>query len=127
MNGTARDRLQGLATLLVWAALTTYAVSFALMNEGAGDVDLKFWFGGGSEPRKAVVTVLVAFLAGFIVTAVLTGISALRRSGDERALRRRIASLEQELSRLRNLPIEEDLHAPPEPEPEPAGSEPEGS
>ena len=59
---------------------------------------------------------IFGFLTGFVVTALLTAVAALRRSADVRALRRRLTVLEGELARLRNLPLEEDLHSPPEPE-----------
>ena len=123
MNSNATNRLQQLANLLIWAVVATYAVSFVWLNRDSGEVGLTFWWGVEPRPRPAVLVVLAGFLGGLLVTAALTLVGALRRVTDQRALRRRIAGLEAELQRLRNLPLEEDLHAPPEPEPE---AEPQG-
>jgi uncharacterized integral membrane protein len=117
MKDSSRDRLQGPAVLLVWAAVTTCAVGFVYLNGGAGKVALSFW--PGWEPRALPVVLVVfgGFLAGFLTAVVLATVTVLRRGAEHRALRRRISSLEQELQRLRNLPIEEDLHAPLEADP----------
>ena len=123
MKPNASDRLQGLLTVVVWAMVTAYAVAFVWLNRASEDVGLTFWWGVEPRPRSAVLVVRAGFLVGFLVTALLAAVGALRRGAEERLLRRRIRSLEQELQRLRNLPIEEDLHSPPEPDPEPVDTE----
>lgn len=117
MKETRRDRLQGPAALLAWAAVTTFAVGFVYLNGEAGSVSLKLWPGLDARPLPVVLVVFGGFLAGFLTAVVLATVTVLKRGAEHRAQRRRIVTLEQELQRLRNLPIEEDLHAPPEAEP----------
>ena len=50
------------------------------------------------------------------VAALLTAVATMQRAVRIREGLRRVAGLEQELARLRNLPLEEDLHVPPEAE-----------
>lgn len=117
MSPSGPSRLQSLSTWFIWAGLTSCAVLFAWLNAGAGEAMLRFWPGLDPHPFPLVLVVFGSFLSGFLLTAVLMSVSSLRGGADQRALRRRITGLEQELQRLRNLPIEEDLHAPPESEP----------
>ena len=124
MNGTnAPEALQKLANILVWALVAVYAVGFVWLNWKSGEVALTFWWGREPQPRPAVLMILIGFLCGLLVTYLLSTIGGLRRGAEQRALQRRISGLEAELKRLRNLPIEEDLHAPPAAEPEPAADE----
>jgi len=117
MKDSGRDRLQFYAVMLVYATMTTGAVGFVYLNGGAGRVPLSLWPGVEARPLPVVLVVFGGFLAGFLTAVLLATVTVLRRGSEQRALRRRIASLETELQRLRNLPIEEDLHAPPEAEP----------
>lgn len=102
-----------------WAVrgiVLAYFVAFIAWNFDAPGVPLKLWFGGEPSPRPAVFVVAASFVVGFLLAAFLAWVGWLARAAELRRSRRRVTELESELSRLRNLPIEEDLVAPPAPE-----------
>lgn len=61
-----------------------------------------------SIPLPFGVIVLAAFTAGCLLTMVYFAVDKFRSSSKLKECRTRMASLEQELNSLRNLPISED-------------------
>ena len=61
-----------------------------------------------SIPLPFGVIVLAAFTAGCLLTIVYFAVDKFRSASKLRECRTRMASLEQELNSLRNMPIQED-------------------
>ena len=61
-----------------------------------------------SIPLPFGVIVLAAFTAGCLLTIVYLAVDKFRSASRLRECRTRMASLEQELNSLRNMPIQED-------------------
>ena len=98
---------------IVRYAVLAYGIAFVYWNADSESVPLVFWPSVQAGSVPVVLVVAGSFLAGFVVAALLTAFSVVRRAGELRRSRRRITELEQELARMRNLPIDDDLHAPP--------------
>ncbi|MEM7249026.1 MAG: LapA family protein [Acidobacteriota bacterium] len=99
--------------LAILFVVASYFALFLYWNSNAASVSLSPWH-GLEVSLPAVLVVAIGFLVGFAVAALLATVGSLARSGEIRAARRRAADLEAELSRLRNLPLDEDLHRPAE-------------
>jgi uncharacterized integral membrane protein len=78
-------------------------VGFALSNEAVVEVSFLRWRLREGAPLWVVAG--AAALAGFMARSALSLVGDLRRWRERRALRRRVAALEQEVVRLRNLPL----------------------
>ena len=61
-----------------------------------------------SIPLPFAVLILTAFVAGALMTLIYFAIDKFRTSAKLKECRTRMASLEQELNSLRNMPISED-------------------
>jgi uncharacterized integral membrane protein len=90
-------------TLALGLAVGGALVGFALSNEAIVEVSFLRWRLREGAPLWAVA--VAAALAGFVARSALSLVGDLRRWRERRALRRRVAALEQEVVRLRNLPL----------------------
>jgi hypothetical protein len=107
-------RLKTTVQWILFAALVAYFASLAIANLDQR-VALRPWPWSRGEPVEApaFVVLAIAFAVGWLSVWVIERLDALQRGIELRRCRRRIASLESEIARLRNLPLDEDLGAPP--------------
>lgn len=63
-----------------------------------------------SIPLPFGVLILAAFVAGSLLTMVYFAVDKVRSGSKLKECKTRMASLEQELNSLRNMPISEDQH-----------------
>lgn len=100
--------------VLVFGALLAYFLTWAFPQRDV-TVTLNPWLLGSREPLPVPVYVPVALacLLGALAVWAIERVESLRQRLELRRRRQRITSLEAEVTRLRNLPLEEDLAAPP--------------
>ncbi|MEF8792713.1 LapA family protein [Thiohalorhabdus sp.] len=94
--------LSGILFLLVFLI----GVSFALQNPQ--EVAIKYYFGLEWGPFPVSLIIIGVFLVGAIVGGVVASLPLLARYRENRRLRRRMEEMEQELSRLRKLPLKDE-------------------
>ncbi len=89
--------------LLAGALIGGYLLLFALENAHPVTIDLVV-----ARFEVAIYAVAaVAFLAGFAVASLVFGASWLRSRAERRRLKQHAATLEEEVQRLRNAPLED--------------------
>jgi uncharacterized integral membrane protein len=99
---------------LTWLIVVIATVLFLFFNMKAGSVRLHLWPDGEGAEFPVVLVIGTAFILGFLASLPLMLVGLVRRTAEQRHLRRRTEELEREVSRLRNLPLDGDLHALPE-------------
>ena len=107
-------RLKRAVQWILFAALVAYFASLAIANLDQR-VALRPWPWSQGEPVEmpAFVALAIAFAVGWLSVWVIERLDALQRAVELRRCQRRVAALEDEVARLRNLPLDEDLGAPP--------------
>ena len=108
MDQPTGARFQRSLELAIYLIVAAYFVSFAFWN-AASETTLKLWFSSGPSTVPTFYVALAAFLVGFLLAALLGALGTLRHSADLRRCRREMTALEEEVARLRNLPIDDDL------------------
>lgn len=94
--------------LFVFSILFFSQNSDSLLQELQLVLDIPYVATLHSIPLPFGVIVLTAFTAGCLLTIVYFAVDKFRSASKLRECRTRMASLEQELNSLRNMPIEED-------------------
>ncbi|HKJ71128.1 MAG TPA: LapA family protein [Gammaproteobacteria bacterium] len=81
-------------------------VSFALKNPQG--VAIQYYFGLEWGPFPVSLVIIVVFLFGVLAGGVVASLPLLVRYREARRLRRRMEEMEQELTRLRKLPLKDE-------------------
>lgn len=97
-----RRILTGVALLLVFLL----GLSFAVQN--MENVHLQYYFGLEWGPVPISLVVVVVFVLGVVAGGLASGLAVFSRQREIRRLRRKQQELEQELGRLRKLPLRDD-------------------
>lgn len=82
-------------------------VSFSLANQGK-EIAVQYYFGVDVGPYPLSLVLIVVFLGGALIGGILGGLPLLHRRREARRLRKRMEDMEQELSRLRQLPLRDE-------------------
>ena len=93
---------------LVWLVLMISLIGFMFLNSGER-VAAVHMPGTTYAQVPLFLVIFVAFVAGMLVAFVLTFVHYLKGQAVSRRLSQQVKDLKQELSALRNLPLE-DLH-----------------
>ncbi len=99
-------RIPTILGLVVGVLVGAYLVAFALFNRDVVLVDLSP-FPTLELPIYGVAALGV--LGGAIVMGVVTLLSVIRSARLRKGMRQRIGSLSEEVNRLRNLPLQDDV------------------
>jgi putative membrane protein len=83
-----------------------FGLSFAVQNMES--VHLRYYFGLEWGPVPVSLVVVVVFVLGVLVGGLAAGLAVLSRQREVRRLRRKQEELEQELGRLRKLPLRDE-------------------
>lgn len=97
-----------LLALFVFAILFFNQNNDVLLQELTLILDIPYVVTLHSIPLPFMVIVLAAFMAGSVMTLVYFAVDKFRSASKLKECRTRMASLEQELNSLRNMPISED-------------------
>ena len=81
-------------------------VSFALRNQQ--EVVIKYYFGLDWGPVPVSLVIIVVFLIGILIGGLVASLPLLARQREVRRIRRRMAEMEEELTRLRKLPLRDE-------------------
>ena len=81
-------------------------VSFALRNPA--EVTIQYYFGLEWGPFPLSLVIIVVFLVGVLLGGVVASLAVLARRRETRRVRRRMEEMEQELTRLRKLPLKDE-------------------
>ena len=81
-------------------------VSFALQNPQ--EVAIKYYFGLEWGPFPVSLVIIVVFLLGVLAGGLVASLPMLVRHRESRRIRRRMEEMEQELTRLRKLPLKDE-------------------
>lgn len=81
-------------------------VSFALKNPQ--DVVIQYYFGLEWGPFPVSLIIIVVFLLGVLAGGLVASFPLLGRHQETRRIRRRMEEMEQELTRLRKLPLKDE-------------------
>ncbi len=81
-------------------------VSFALRNPSK--VTIEYYFGLEWGPFPLSLVIIVVFLLGVLLGGVVASLPVLARRQETRRIRRRMEDMEQELTRLRKLPLKDE-------------------
>jgi putative membrane protein len=81
-------------------------VSFALQNPQ--DVAIKYYFGLEWGPFPVSLVIIVVFLLGVLAGGLVASFPLVLRHRESRRLRRRMEEMDQELTRLRKLPLKDE-------------------
>lgn len=93
--------VQSLLTFVLYVGAAVYFALFAGWNADTL-VTLRLWGGASPVTHAVFYPVLTAFVAGFLLAAFLSSISALRRLAEIRRSKKQVAALQEELARLRS-------------------------
>jgi len=91
---------------ILFVVVFVLGVSFALKNPQ--EVAIQYYFGLEWGPLPVSLIVIVVFLVGILVGGLVACLPILARQRELRRVRRRMAEMEEELSRLRRLPLRDE-------------------
>ncbi len=98
--------------VLVVILLIVFGITFFIQNSelftASISVRFQLWeWGGRSEPLPFYLLLLLAFLVGALITFLYLLADKIKLHRELKSKKNRVASLEQELSSLRNMSLEE--------------------
>ncbi|MFA9462344.1 lipopolysaccharide assembly protein LapA domain-containing protein [Thiohalorhabdus sp. Cl-TMA] len=91
---------------LLFLVVFLIGVSFALKNPQG--VQIHYYFGIDLGPFPVSLVVIVVLLMGVLLGGLVASFPLMSRHREVRRIRRRMEDMEQELGRLRKLPLKDE-------------------
>ncbi|MEJ2604784.1 MAG: LapA family protein [Gammaproteobacteria bacterium] len=95
--------LRKIATILFVATLLVAIIVFTWLNTERVTLDLAFT----TVETQIAVAFTITFALGWLVGLISTGFYALRSAAERRRLRKSLEAAEEEVSKLRSLPLQD--------------------
>ena len=92
-------------SILLFLVVFLIGVSFALKNPT--QVEIHYYFGLAWGPFPLSLVLIAVFLVGVLLGGLVGSLPLFMKRRENRRVRRRMEEMEQELSRLRKLPLKD--------------------
>ena len=92
-------------SILLFLVVFLIGVSFALKNPA--QVEIHYYFGISWGPFPLSLVLIAVFLVGVLLGGLVGSLPVVMKRRETRRVRRRMEEMEQELSRLRKLPLKD--------------------
>lgn len=95
--------LRKIATILLVIALLAAVIVFTWLNTGRVELDLAFT----TVETQVAVAFTLTFALGWLFGLFSAGLFVLKSVAERRRLRKSLAAVEEEVSKLRSLPLQD--------------------